>query len=200
MNKNDSNSAYDSRSVEAVWLAKAKNGDSEAFCQLVKPFEDRLVRQAYLMCREQHLAEELAQETLIAAWKGTKKFDGKCQFFTWLYGILIRIHKNKLRQSLRKPISFFGLQMPDFLTNHNANETQTPKEHLEEQESKGLIFQAIEKLPDAHREVVLLKYFADASTNEIAHIQKVSIGTVKSRLHHALIKLKNMNLQSVKES
>jgi DNA-directed RNA polymerase specialized sigma24 family protein len=103
---------------KAPLLAFARNGDPQAFSQLVKPLEERLYRQAFVLCRNETTAEELAQETLIAAWKGIRRFDGNCQLFTWLYAILIRLHRKRLRTLSRKPLLFWGL----FQWNHQHPE------------------------------------------------------------------------------
>ncbi len=70
-------------------LRRAAEGDAEAFCHLAAPCERRLFQRALALCRNPALAEDLAAETLVAAWKSIKRFDGRCRFSTWLYAILV---------------------------------------------------------------------------------------------------------------
>ena len=57
-------------------VARARAGDGESFCLLCAPLQDRLLRQAFALCRDETLAQDLAQETLIAAWRSIGRYDG----------------------------------------------------------------------------------------------------------------------------
>ena len=70
-------------------LAQALAGNPEAFGELCRAYETRLVRQAMTLCADAALAEELAQDTLVEAWKCLHRYNGRCQFFTWLCAILL---------------------------------------------------------------------------------------------------------------
>ena len=180
---------------KAPLLAFARNGDPQAFSQLVKPLEERLYRQAFVLCRNETTAEELAQETLIAAWKGIRRFDGNCQLFTWLYAILIRLHRKRLRTLSRKPLLFWGLfqwnhQHPEAAPEHQEWLESNPATKAEETEKQSEIQATIETLPKKHQEIIRLRFYASASLQEIAEVTGCSLGTVKSRLHYALEKLR----------
>lgn len=117
--------------TDAPLLALARGGNTQAFSQLVQPLEERLYRQAFVICHNETIAEELAQETLIAAWKGIRRFDGNCQLFTWLYAILIRLHRKRLRTLSRKPLLFWGLvqwnhQHPEAAPDHEGSLEANP--------------------------------------------------------------------------
>ena len=183
------------KAVEAPLLALARHGDTEAFCELVEPLEERLFRQAMVLCSNETTAEELAQETLIAAWKGLHRFDGACQLFTWLYGILIRLHRKRLRSLSRKPLLFWGLfqrdrHHPEATADHRETLDTNPALKAEESEKQNEVQAMIESLPKKHQEVIRLRFYASASLQEIAHVTGCSLGTVKSRLHYAIDKLR----------
>lgn len=188
---------------KAPLLAFARNGDPQAFSQLVEPLEERLYRQAFVLCRNETTAEELAQETLIAAWKGIRRFDGNCQLFTWLYAILIRLHRKRLRTLSRKPLLFWGLfqwnhQHPEAAPENQECLESNPATKAEETEKQSEIQATIETLPKKHQEIIRLRFYASASLQEIAEVTGCSLGTVKSRLHYALEKLRqkqNRNFQ-----
>ena len=176
-------------------LEAAKGGNLGAFGRLVEPLEERLFRQAFILCQNESVAEELAQDTLVAAWNGIQRFDGKCRIFTWLYGILFRIHKKRLRSLSRKPLLFWGLfqwnqDHPESSPEHQAQTELNPASQTLETEKHHELTQLIDSLPAKHQEVIRLRFFADASLEEIANTTNTSVGTVKSRLHYALEKLR----------
>src|SRR4051794_25251722 len=78
-------------------LDEARRGDAEAFGELCRLFETRLLRQAVSLSGDVDLAEDLAQETLVEAWRCLHRYNGKCQFFTWLCAILLNHFRNALR-------------------------------------------------------------------------------------------------------
>src|SRR5215467_12297145 len=65
-------------------VERARGGDTDAFCQLCRAFESRLLRQAISLCGDVSLAEDLAQDTLVEAWRCLRRYNGRCQFFTWV--------------------------------------------------------------------------------------------------------------------
>jgi RNA polymerase sigma factor (sigma-70 family) len=75
-----------------------------AFSRLMQEHQSRLVAQALAFCGDPHQARDLAQETMVAAWKSLARFDGSCRFFTWLYAILLRQH--------RKTLGWFSRRLP----------------------------------------------------------------------------------------
>src|SRR5436853_178839 len=85
-------------------LALAQQGDADSFCELCRAHESRLVRQATTLCGDATLAEDLAQDTLFEAWKCIGRYDGSCQFFTWLCAILLNRCRNHRRK--KSPIAF----------------------------------------------------------------------------------------------
>src|SRR5262245_40270267 len=85
-------------------LQRAQSGDADAFCQLCRPYETRLFRHAMSLCSENALAEDLAQETFVEAWKCLPRYSGRCRFFTWLCAILLNRYRNERRH--RRPVPF----------------------------------------------------------------------------------------------
>src|SRR5262245_14324025 len=106
-----SNLAEREPDVSPQLLERARGGDSDAFCELCRTHEARLFRQAVALCGDQSLAEDLAQDTLVAAWKSIHRFHSQCRFFTWLCSILIHLHCNARRK--RTPVTFASLARHD---------------------------------------------------------------------------------------
>ena len=173
----------------ASLLALAQAGDVAAFSQVMEAEQPRLLGQALAMCGNPHQAQDLVQETMIAAWKSLARFDGSCRLFTWLYVILLRQHRRSLGWFARR-IPLATLEQQAAAARHEPSTTgadDTPDAMEAE-----LLRAMMTALPAKYREVVRLRFYADASEPEIAAALGIPQGTVKSRLHHALEKLRRM--------
>ena len=176
-------------------LERARGGDSKAFCELVHAHEARLFRQAFALCSDLSLAEDLAQDTLVSAWQSIQRFQGQCRFFTWLCSILIHLHCNVRRK--RQPAPFAALARQDNDEAERVLESTAapgagPDESLQQDERDAALRRSLDRLPEKHRDVVYLRFFVDTSLDGIAAALNCSTGTVKSRLFHALDKLSQM--------
>jgi RNA polymerase sigma-70 factor (ECF subfamily) len=176
-------------------LAQARGGDPEAFGVLCRQIEPRLFRQAVALCGHAAMAEDLAQETLLAAWKNLRRYDGQCRFFTWICGILIHRHQNFVRK--KKAVAFSSLgasetESAQRFLHELAEPGAGPAEMLLLGEREAALRSCLERLPGKHRQVVYLRFFVDASLDEIAVVLGCSTGTVKSRLFNGLEKLHQM--------
>lgn len=174
---------------ESDLLALARDGDVAAFSRIMEGEQARLMAQALAFCGDAHLAQDLVQETMIAAWKSLRRFDGSCRLFTWLYVILLREH--------RRSVGWFSRRLPMATLEQKALgarlEPAAPDEGGGADAAEAELLRAmIAELPARHREVVRLRFYAEASEAEIAAALGISPGTVKSRLHHALEKLRRM--------
>ena len=152
-------------------IADVANGDEAAFGQLYERFADRVHRYAYTILRGKHLAEEVAQETMIAVWKGASKFAGRSKVSTWIFGIARNQAYSLVRKEIRtERVPDVSLVQPD----------PAPGIHRQEK-----VARALERLSDDHREVVFLTFYEGLSYGEIASILDIPRGTVKSRMFHA---------------
>jgi RNA polymerase sigma-70 factor (ECF subfamily) len=176
--------APDSRNL----LDRARAGDAGAFCELCRVHETRLLRQATALCGNSTLAEDLAQDTLVEAWKSLHRYNGKCQFFTWLCAILLNRYRNTLRFQRARPQAATDNERAD-----TADPANAPDVAIETREEAALLRKCIESLPPRHQQVIYLRFYAEDSLEGIAAALGCSVGTVKSRLFHALEKLRKMN-------
>lgn len=157
------------------------------------------------------MAEELAQDTLVEAWKHLRRYNGRCQFFTWLCAILLNRFHNTLRE--KRPVPFSTLGGEDAVEIRNRFENVTDEDSAPDQtaqlrERAALIQQCIARLSPKHQQVIHLRFFVDDSLEGIAAALGCSVGTVKSRLFHALERLRATgemngqfkNLQVMKEN
>lgn len=176
-----------SEAKERQLIDRARAGEAIAFERLAEQHVARLWRCALALCKDGHWAEDLTQETLIQAWRSLGRFDGRCRFSTWLYGIL----RNRFLKG-RRFQSTANVSAADCVG--QVPGTETPDRLAQASEDALRIHQAVAELPEEHRLVVELRFFASATLDEIAAALGCPLGTVKSRLHHALEKLRQMNL------
>lgn len=180
-------------------LAQARAGDLEAFGEICRVYETRLLRQALALCGNESVAEDLAQDTLGEAWKSLRRYNGRCQFFTWLCAILLNRYRNRLRAKRAIPFSQFEQQADSEVRSklaELADPCGAPDEVAQVHERAALVRTCLEALPAKHQQVIYLRFFVDDSLEGIAAALGCSIGTVKSRLFHALEKLRAMNVMS----
>jgi RNA polymerase sigma-70 factor, ECF subfamily len=173
---------------ERSLIDRARAGESAAFERLAERHAGPLWRCALALGKDGHWAEDLAQETLLEAWRSLERFDGRCRFSTWLYGIL-RHRFLKGRKNQREAWQ----SSPEELAQEPCRNL-LPDRLAEASEDTRRIRQAVADLPEAHRLVVELRFFAGATLDEIASALDCPLGTVKSRLHHALEKLRGARL------
>ena len=181
---------------EPELLAASRAGDPEAFCALTAEYTAALLGQAHALCRRDHaLAEDLAQETLVEAWKNLSRYDeGRCRLSTWLYAILLHRHRRALRRARVRPFFCLDAAARDAALRRLHALEGSPPDDLDARERAGQVRRAVATLPAKHAEVVRLRFFAGASLEEIAAATGCALGTVESRLHHALEKLREVNL------
>ena len=184
-------------------LDQARAGDAEAFGEICRVHGTRLLRQAMALCGNLTLAEDLAQDTLVEAWKCLHRYNGRCQFFTWLCAILLNRYRNILRENRLRPASTPGARDQDEFEKHIGNladHAALPDQAVELREQAALVRQCIQALPAKHQQVIYLRFYVDDSLEGIAAALGCSVGTVKSRLFHALDKLRRMNAFNAQRS
>ena len=179
-------------------LAQARLGNAEAFCRLAAMHEERLYRQAVAMCGDLHHAEDLVAETMIEAWRSLVRHDGTCRFSTWLYAILLHRHQKWLRRLRSRPI--LSRLLPRSQAEQGeaslllvADLAPTAVEQLIDRETARRLRSAIARLPETQQSVVRLRFYEGASLAGIAAALGLPLGTVKSRLHHALARLRELD-------
>jgi len=156
---------------DGALLARVARGDGAAFQELYGRFANRVFRYALTLLRNRHLAEDVAQETMVAVWQGAGKFAGRSQVSTWIFGIARHQTYRLLRDEAK------GERM--------ASEPLCFPDPAVEAEREDRVQRAVAGLPPEHREVVFLAFHEGLPYGEIARLQGVPEGTVKSRMFHA---------------
>lgn len=185
--------------VERELLARACAGEAVAFCLLIRPLEARLLRQAMGLTNDLSAAEDLVSEVRIRAWKNLARYKDTCRLSTWLYGILLHCHQEAARHARSRPVSLARIPAAEAtgLQEHRENEPAfdlSPADTALRNEAASQLNRCVQMLPERYRDVIQLRFFEDASLPDMAAVLGCSIGTVKSRLHHALKKLRKMKM------
>jgi RNA polymerase sigma-70 factor (ECF subfamily) len=179
---------------DAQLVEQAKAGSSRAFDRLVTKHRGRIYAMIYNMVKNDADAWDLSQEVFIKAWKALPKFESRARFSTWLF----RISHNAVYDWLRKRRIQGDGELNDEVFDAakiepgaptRPKQDQQPDQALEQSELRQSIDQALNKLSDEHREVVVLREVQGLDYKEIADIIGSSLGTVMSRLYYARQKL-----------
>jgi RNA polymerase sigma-70 factor (ECF subfamily) len=169
--------------MEAHLIEEAKNGDRNAFGELVRYHYQRVVLVVYRMCGDPTLAEDAAQEAFIRAWMNLPSYEPGGSLRNWFLRIAINATLDKLRQRPETSIEPEELQMiPD--------PAPDPERALMRKEEAMMVKQVISSLPEAARSVLVLREYGELTYQEIASVLNIPIGTVMSRLNYARNRLK----------
>jgi RNA polymerase sigma-70 factor (ECF subfamily) len=166
-------------------VAALRQRDAEGAQELVRCCGDRLLRSAFLLCGNPTEAQDLVQETFVQAWKSAHRFRGGSSVYTWLHGILLNLSRHYHRDRQR-------LVCDDALAERNLPAPEEPVSGSDADAASASLAAALGRLSGPHREVVVLRFYEDLKTHEIAGRLGISPGTVKSRLHYAIAELQKM--------
>lgn len=170
---------------EARLLRRLENHDPAAFELVVERNYKPVFRQLWHLCHDEDVAADLTQETFAQAWKSLDSFAGKSSVRTWLYTIALRSWirwKENNAHKTNAPLDEWAESLPD--------DAPGPAQKLEVQCLRDDVQSALRDLPSPFRETVVLFYVQNLKYREVAEVLDVSIGTVKSRLHEGLKRLK----------
>jgi RNA polymerase sigma-70 factor (ECF subfamily) len=168
---------------ETELVHRAKNGERDAFSELVCIHAQGVRNVIYRMCGDTQIAEDAAQETFIQAWLHLASYRPQTSLRNWLYRIAVNAATDMLRKEKRI--------LPNALEDLQLSDPQPGPEALFSQEERtALIRKAVLSLPDACRAVLVLREYEGLSYHEIADTLDIPVGTVMSRLNYARTLLK----------
>ncbi|HET7657479.1 MAG TPA: RNA polymerase sigma factor [Bacillales bacterium] len=160
------------------FIYKAKRGDRQAFAELVEKYKGAVFRHAYAMVNDRMEAEDIAQEAFTKAFYSLPKLGNEYAFSSWL----TRIVSNLCYDHLKKWKNKKTVDVEDYPFEANSSMEQT--------DLKLSISEAMQKLSEEHRAVIILRDIQGFSYDEMAEILNIPLGTVKSRINNARKELK----------
>ena len=165
-----------------------RGGDMKAAEQLVRRYREALVRYLQRLCRSEQLAEELHQQTWLSVLEHIAKFDATAGggFKAWLFRIATNKANDHWRSSGRERAAKEGMRL---VAENEAPEAGAGLEATEQQEK---LRRAIDQLPEAQKQVLLLRYYSNLKFVEIAQMLGCPLNTALGRMHKAMLKLKQL--------
>jgi RNA polymerase sigma-70 factor (ECF subfamily) len=188
--------------LDEATLARAREGDKEAFRELTEPHRRELQLHCYRILGSLQDAEDLVQETLLAAWRGLEGFEGRSSVRTWLYRIATNLCLNALRARSHRPQQLQTMAdsptptrhteplwlepYPDVLLEEILDRSPGPAARYEARESIELAFiAALQRLPPGQRAALVLRDVLGFRTAEVAAMLDTSEAAVKGALQRA---------------
>ncbi len=172
--------------IEREIIERCQRGDSEAFRWLVDRYGDLAYRTAYFMVYDRQQAEDITQEAFLDAWRGIKGFKVGYSFKPWFLKIVVNRCRMQKRHRVVPTVSLERVEPKRVATGARAAD-----EAVASGESRQLVREAIASLEEDQRSVIMLRYFAELTVPEIAQVLSLPEGTVKSRLHRAMQRLRH---------
>ncbi len=171
--------------ADQILVTYAQNGDNKAFELLVRRYQGKIASVIARIVSDQDKVLDLTQETFIKAYRALDKFRGDSAFYTWLYRIAINTGKNFL-QTKENGLKMSNAELEDSermapqLRNH-----ETPERLILRQEMMSNLNMAINALPEPMRLAIQMRDVEGHTYEEIAHLLKCPIGTVRSRIYRS---------------
>ncbi len=180
--------------TERELVTRAKAGDQDAFEQLVLDNQNRVFSLTVRMTGDREEGADLAQEAFLKAWQGLPSFQGDSSFSTWVYRLATNVCIDHLRRQKRRREVEPALSLDDEESGwaEPADWEQDPQRCLERAELGRAVARGLEKLPDHHRRVLVLRELSGLSYQEIGEALGLDIGTVKSRIARSRTALKKI--------
>ena len=181
---------------EEEWIEAARQGDQDAFAELVRLYEKRVFALTMRMCRNPEDAAEAAQEAFLSAWQGLRFFRGEASFSTWLYRLASNACVDLLRREGRHRAAA-GASLDDEEMKIDAvDPAPSPQDVAERRELREQVEAGLAALSPEHREVLVLREMHQLSYDEISQVLSLDVGTVKSRISRGRRQLRKFLLES----
>ncbi len=168
-------------------IVRCQRGDGEAFAQIVGRWDRTVLSVAYRMVGDTEEAKDIRQAAFLRVYGALPTFNGKARFSTWLYRIVLNLSRDSLRAR--------GARQRGLVREHDRMRCEPGAAPAADQaagahELAARVADAVAALPDAEREVVVLRHYEGLRFDEIAEILGTPTSTAKSRMHRALRRLR----------
>jgi len=175
------------RKNETRLIARAKRGHDDAFREIVEAYKSRLFAFVWRMLRNHHEAEDVCQATFVKAYESLESYSSNYAFSTWLFTIAYRLCLNHLRKkkAYSGETDFSGLGGDGDVSMSVANSEEAKR-------LRRLIWAAVDRLTPPQKSAVLLFYREGKSCQDIGVVLGIPAVTVKSHLHRAREKLRQL--------
>jgi len=170
---------------------RARQGDVEAFGQLVRRHQQRIHRLAIHMLRDRAEAEDVTQETFIRAYQALARFDGRSEPYTWLYRIAVNLSLNTIRaRKTSKTSSGNDARLESMVAENRPSAKADPPGDASRKQQYEALCAGIDSLSEILRTTLILVCVDGKSHEEVGAILGAPEGTISWRVHEARRKLK----------
>jgi RNA polymerase sigma-70 factor (ECF subfamily) len=170
-------------------IARFQQGDNYAFDQLVRRYKEPLLSFIYRFIGEINESEDIVQETFFRVYKNKHYYKEVAKFSTWIYTIAGNLAKTELRRRRRRKIFSIHKETAAEKDIDLPDKNSDPEKEVNTILTEKVIQKAISSLPPKFRQVIILRDIQGFSYEEISGIIKVPLGTVKSRVNRARLRL-----------
>jgi len=182
--------------TDTILLEKIRNGDPDAFDRFVDRYGDRIYGFGMHVCGEREDARDIAQDTLLQAFRSLKELKDAGALRTWLYRVASNACLMKRRKSKFAPARELSLEElmpagPDAASIEIPDTSAMPDQAAERAETQRVVREAIRELPANYRIVLILRDIEQLSTRETAEALGIAETAVKMRLHRARLRVRN---------
>ena len=185
--------------ADGALVERLRGGDAAALEALMERYAARVYRLAHGITNNGADAEEVVQDVFLTIFRKIHTFEGRAALGSWIYRITTNAALIKRRGKRTEVEVSLDSQLPAFLPDgHRAGDmafvladwSQTPEADVLSGETRRILSQAIDALPDQYRAVLVLRDIEGLSNEEVAEIVSESVAAVKSRLHRARMALR----------
>ncbi len=174
-------------------ITGAKAGQAEAFDQLIDAYADRMFGYLIRMTGSRTDAEDLLQEVFVRLVKAIERYEHQNNFDAFLFRIASNLCRDRIRGLRRRKVTSLDADRDEAGFEPQAEERDTlPSGRLERIEVAARLQGALDQLPTAEKEVIMLRHFSDMSFKEIAKVMDTPLGTALARAHRGLAKLRTL--------
>jgi RNA polymerase sigma-70 factor (ECF subfamily) len=169
-------------------IARAQRGDLQAYGFLVRQYEQLAFRAAYLITHDEHEAADAAQDAFVRAYRALSSFKLDQPFRPWLLRIVTNQALNRVKSEQRR------MRMAERFAQAmmTSQDIPAPERVAVEREQNERLLEAVRRLDADEQALIALRYFLELPEREVAQALNVPLGTVKSRLHRMLTRLREI--------
>ncbi len=174
-------------------ITRTLAGDDDSFSVLVRRHKDFVYTMTVRILKNEQLAEEVAQDSFLSAYRSLKTFRHKSKFSTWLYRICYNLSLNALAKENRSWALFSDRDIEETQSVQNySDETDSPLRYSDNRDISNIVCECIDELPSKYGSILSMYHLGQLKYEEISIVTGLPVGTVKSHLYRGRNLLKKL--------
>ena len=173
---------------EQQWITRAQQGDARAYESLVRRYEQIAFRAAWLITRDEREAADAAQDAFVRAYRALGSFKRAEPFRPWLLRIVTNQALNRVKSLQRRAHMTERFAQQELI----AQNDPAPERAVVTQDQSARLREVVDRLAPEERALIAFRYFLEMPEQEVAAALNIPLGTVKSRLHRTLARLREI--------